>query len=179
MAKKLDEANTAADPVVTPDTPVAPVEPVVAPVEPVVDPTPAPVDPVVDPVVPTPEPVVDPAPAPEPTLFDEIEAKFEEVVSEVETKIGEITKTLSEDFSWFAGISVSVLDYSKHVGLEEAIKLLQKILGISKTGVIDDTTKSAWNGSAGKRELIDDYNNLRKDNFKDLKDVRDQSKKEL
>ena len=61
----------------------------------------------------------------------------------------------------------------------EAINLLQKILGIAKTNVIDKQTVDAWKGAPRKRELIDDYNNLRKDSYKDLSSIRQQSKLKL
>lgn len=88
------------------------------------------------------------------------------------------TKT-SVDYSVLKGIGISIADYAAQEGDETAIKLLQKILGIAKTGVLDYTTESAYAGSPAKFELIDDYNNMRKASYKDLTDIRVRSKKEL
>jgi hypothetical protein len=185
------------DPIVPPKQPVN-IDPVPIP-EPTPTPTPTPV---VDPVPPsppdpTPVPVVDPVPTPEPVpepvptqqesvlekFFDEVKVVEEEVVKvtkKVKTKIiDEATaaeKAIVDDIQSVQGVGLSVLDYAEHVGYTDAIKLLQMVLGISKTGVIDSATRSAWAGAHGKREIIDDFNNQRKDNYKDLTDIRQASK---
>ena len=117
----------------------------------------------------------------------EILSEAEKVVTAVEEKVVEVAQkvlpvvenTVEDAIKKLPGIWVSILDYVESVGLEEAIKLLQKILNIAKTGVLDETTKSAWLGAYDKPSLIEDYNNLRKDSKKNLNDVKLRSRQAL
>lgn len=117
-----------------------------------------------------------------------IEVAHEEVVPEPEVIVKPIVveddKPIPEiptDLDALVGVNVSIIDYATNaVSLEEAIKLLQKVLNISKTGVVDNTTKQAYLGANDKNSIIDDYNNLRKDTeLRDLSVIRNNSKQLL
>lgn len=86
------------------------------------------------------------------------------------------TTNLIAIFGGLKGIEYSMLDYAGTVGEVEAIRLLQKCLSINKTGTVDATTRQAYGAVSDKIALIDDYNSLRRDNYKDMAEVKTISK---